>query len=523
MDGKLMPESTTTQQSLPTLKADGIYKSYSHNAVLRGVDLEVRPGEVVALAGENGAGKSTLLKVMAGLVAADEGVVSVAGGQLISSVKDARSAGVTIVPQELAPVPDMTVYGNIFLGREITRGWRGLDRREMVRESERLLQEYGLSLDARRTVGALSTASQQLIEIIKSVSSGAMFILLDEPTSALAPKEVDQFYATVRRLRERGVGMVFTTHKMEEIRNLADRVAILRDGVLIEDRAADDITDAQIVEAMIGRELEELFPAKPPRADRGVKLRLRDVRLLDSPVPINFEIGAGEIVALAGLMGAGRTSLIETIFGLHKPSSGQIVADGRVDPILHVENAISAGLALVPEDRKVSGAVLSMSIIDNAILPNLPRFSGAGWLRKKYGREIVRSLMADLRLKYSSLDQNVETLSGGNQQKVVLGKWLTREVDTLLLDEPTRGVDVGARSEIYKLIVDTAREQGIAVLFASSDMAEVIGLADRVLVMRDHTVVSEIVVDDFESPQELQQEIFVHASGLGASAEGKAV
>lgn len=522
MDGKLMPGSTTTNQSRPTLKAEGIYKSYSHNAVLRGIDLEVQPGEVVALAGENGAGKSTLLKIMAGLVSADEGTVSVSGGELISSVKDARSAGVTIVPQELAPVPDMTVYGNIFLGREITRGWRGLDRRQMIRESERLLQEYGLRLDSRRSVGTLNTASQQLIEIIKSVSSGAMFILLDEPTSALAPKEVEQFYATVRQLREQGVGMVFTTHKMEEIRNLADRVAVLRDGMLIEDRTAADITDVQIVEAMIGRELENLFPDKPPRTDHGVKLKLRDVRLLDSPMPIDFEVGAGEIVALAGLMGAGRTSLIETIFGLHRARSGEITAAGRPAPISHVDDAISAGLALVPEDRKVSGAVLSMSILNNSILPNLSRFSGGGWVRKSYGREVVGGLMADLRLKYSSLDQDVDTLSGGNQQKVVLGKWLTREVDTLLLDEPTRGVDVGARSEIYKLVIDMAREKGIAILFASSDMAEVIGLADRILVMRDHAVVKEITVADFDSPQDLQQEIFVHASGLGADTDGKA-
>jgi len=514
--------STQPTATPSTLRVNGIFKSYSNNPVLRGIDMDVAPGEVIALAGENGAGKSTLLKIMAGLVVADEGEVSLPGHGPISSVNQARDSGVTIVPQELAPVPDMAVYENIFLGREITKGWRGLDRRRMANEATELMEEFGLRLDPRRSVGALNTASQQLIEIIKSVSTGARFILLDEPTSALAPQEVEQLYATVRRLREQGVGMVFTTHKMEEIRALADRVVVLRDGKLIVNRATSDITDSKIVEAMIGRELKDLFPSKPPRQHEGINLKLSNVALRGSAAPISFDVRAGEIVALAGLMGAGRTSLLETVFGIHRASEGRIELPWAGVDIASIGDAIRAGVALVPEDRKVSGGVLSMSILNNSILPNLKEFSTGGRVRRRYSNDVVSGLMESLHLRYSRLDQDLGTLSGGNQQKVVLGKWLSRDVRTLLLDEPTRGVDVGARSEIYKLIMSMAREKGIAILFASSDMMEVIGLADRVLVMRDHMVVKELITAHFESPKDLQEEIFLYASGLETVLDGKA-
>ena len=502
------------------LKISKVHKSYGLNSVLRGIDFAIEPGEVVALAGENGAGKSTLLKIITGLENADQGMVTSASGQEISSVQDARGHGVTIVPQELAPVPDMAVYQNIFLGRELTRGVLGLDKRGMIAEAETLLSESNLTINPRQSVGLLSTASQQLIEIIKSVSTGARFILLDEPTSALAPAEVKQLFKIIEKLREQGVGMVFTTHKMEEIRALADRVVILRDGTLIEDRAAHDITDKQIVEAMIGRELEDLFPDKPPRNQRGEVFRVNDLKLTPGSDPVNLEVGKGEIVALAGLMGAGRTLLLETIFGLHEATSGSV--DAGSGPIQSVQTAIDSGLALVPEDRKTSGAVLSMSIRDNVILPHLSRFTSGGWVLKNKSQEITTSLMSGLHLRYSGVDQEMGTLSGGNQQKVVLGKWLTRDVEAFLLDEPTRGVDVGARSEIYRLIVDMARNKDIGVLFASSDMAEVIGLADRILVMRDLTVVKELSPADFDSPQDLQEKIFIYASGIESGSDGKA-
>jgi len=504
-----------------TLRVSRVHKSYATNAVLRGIDLEIRPGDVIALAGENGAGKSTLLKIIAGLESSDDGQVT-RGDKTIQSVHQAREQGVTIVPQELAPVPDMAVYENIFLGRELTRNVRGLDRKAMIQQSSELLQQFGLDVDPRSRMRPLSTATQQLIEIIKSVSAGASFILLDEPTSALAPSEVEHLYATVRRLQDHGVGMVFTTHKMEEIRALSSRVVVLRDGQLIENRPTEAITDAQIVEAMIGRELKELFPSNSHLHTDEVRLALHDVKLREDSSAINLEVRAGEIVALAGLMGAGRTSLIHTIFGIHPPASGTVKIAGQTRPITRIQHAIDAGIALVPEDRKVSGAVLSMSILDNTILPNLSRFSSAGWVRKRRAKQTLKALMSDLQLKYIGPDQEVATLSGGNQQKVVFGKWLTRQVDTFLLDEPTRGVDVGARSEIYKMIVSMARDEGRAVLLASSDMAEVIGLADRILVMREHTVVKELHVDSTTSPKELQQEIFEYAAGLVTAADGKA-
>ncbi|WP_210651580.1 sugar ABC transporter ATP-binding protein [Nocardioides sp. SYSU D00065] len=486
-------------------------KSFGGVPVLRGVSLGLRRGEVTALAGENGAGKSTLIKIIAGQLRADGGYVEVEGGARPTSVRAAHAAGVAIVPQELAPVLDMTVYENIFLGRELTSRVGTLDRRSMRSRARGLLEEFGVDIDPGIPMRRLSVALQQIVEIVKNSSSGSKVLLLDEPTSAISEREVERLYDVVERLKQKGVAMVYTTHKMAEIRALADRVVVLRDGVLTRDEALDDITDDGIVSAMIGRELGELFPERGTPQDEPV-LRVTGLRLDKDEPPVDLEARPGEIVALAGLVGAGRTELLEALMGVRRPASGTVTVAGHDVRGSGPKAAIARGMALVPEDRKVGGVVLGMSVVENVVLPHLATFSTLGWLHRRKARGAAHDAMSTVRLRSASDNPAVRNLSGGNQQKVVLGKWLTGDVKVLLLDEPTRGVDVGARGEIYRAITELA-SRGMAVLMASSDMTEVLGLAHRVLVVRDGQIAGELSGAALRHP-DVQDHIFRLASGM---------
>ncbi len=496
------------------LRVEGITKSFARIPVLQGVSLELPRGTVTALSGENGAGKSTLMKIISGLYRPDSGTVSVNGNALSGGdVREAQRLGVAIVPQELAAIDDMTVYENLFVGREIRTSLGLLDRRAMIARSRELLRDFGVDISPSATLRSLPVGLQQIVEIVKNSSRGADVLLLDEPTSAISEREVESLYAVVRRLRQQGTTMVFTTHKMEEIRALADHVVVLRDGVLALDAPMGRTSDDDIVTAMIGRELEDLFPehvAAPEDAE--MVLDVADLQVVGASGPVSLQVRRGEIVGLAGLVGAGRTELIEAVFGVRAATAGTVGVAGASLRLGDPRTAIAAGVALVPEDRKGSGVVLTMDVLDNGTLPHLSSFDVGGWLRQRARRTAVGKAMASVRLRSNGLGQEVGTLSGGNQQKVVLARWLTQDVDVLLLDEPTRGVDVGARSEIYRIVVDLAAS-GMAVLMASSDMPEVLGLSHRVLVMRGGVVAHELDRADL-SHDDVQETIFRAASGM---------
>jgi len=496
------------------LECSGITKSFGGVPVLKGVDLRLEPGTVTALAGENGAGKSTLMKIVSGQYSADDGTVSVHGSVLApGNPRDAVRHGVAIVPQELASIEDMTVYENLFVGRELRRGPL-LNRRAMIAEARETLGVFDVAISPTARMGSLPVGLRQIVEIVKAARTGARVVMLDEPTSAISEREVEGLYRIVRRLRDQGVAMVYTTHKMAEIRAIADRVVVLRDGGLILDTPIDEVTDDEIVTAMIGRELDALFPQRPEPGTDTV-LEVRDLQVDGASGPVSFSVRAGEIVGLAGLVGAGRTELLEAIFGARRSTSGSVEVRGRPVKRNQPAAAITAGMAMVPEDRKLNGAVLSMSVLDNGSLPRLSSFSLAGWLRGKARSTAVSDVMSSVRLRSRGLSQEVGTLSGGNQQKVVLARWLTGDVSVLLLDEPTRGVDVGARSEIYRIITEFAAN-GMAVLMASSDMPEIVGLSHRAFVMRAGRLVGELDRDALDHPA-VQESVFRLATALDAA------
>jgi ribose transport system ATP-binding protein len=389
----------------------------------------------------------------------------------------------------------------------------------MIAEARQTLGLFDVAISPTARMGSLPVGLRQIVEILKAARTGARVMMLDEPTSAISEREVEGLYRIVRRLRDQGVAMVYTTHKMAEIRAIADRVVVLRDGGLILDQPIAEVSDDAIVTAMIGRELNTLFPQRPePRTD--TVLEVRDLQVSGADGPVSFSVRAGEIVGLAGLVGAGRTELLEAMFGARRSTAGSVLVHGRPVKRNQPAAAITAGMAMVPEDRKRGGAVLSMSVLDNGSLPRLSSFSLAGWLREKARSTAVSEVMSAVRLRSRGLGQEVGTLSGGNQQKVVLARWLTGDVNVLLLDEPTRGVDVGARSEIYRIITEFAAN-GMAVVMASSDMPEIVGLSHRAFVMRAGVLVGELDREALDHPA-VQESVFRLATALDHASDQEA-
>lgn len=468
-----------------------ISKSFPGVKALDDVRLELRAGEVMALLGENGAGKSTLMKILSGVYTRDGGTLKIFGreyGNLTPRL--AHEAGVAIIHQELNMCRHLSVTQNMFLGRELS-GKVILKNGEMAAEAQKYLDELGVSISPSQTVGDLSVSKQQMIEIAKALSINAKILIMDEPTSALTSREIEELFRIIRNLKAQGCGIIYISHRLEELSHIADRVTIMRDGQYVTSGNFKDFTMDEIIQNMVGREIKEKFPRVECKKGRKV-FEVKNLNAGRQVRDVSFSLYAGEIVGFAGLMGAGRTETTRAVFGVDPKESGQIFLDGKEVKINHPMDAIKAGIVLAPEDRKKDGLCTKLSIRDNLALPNLDLVCNrAGVVNKKKESELCEKAVSGLMIKTPNLEVDANTLSGGNQQKVVVGKWLVRNSKVILFDEPTRGIDVGAKVEIYNLM-NRLKEQGIAVMFVSSEMPEIMGISDRIIVMCDGRITGEL-------------------------------
>jgi L-arabinose transport system ATP-binding protein len=476
----------------PLLRIEGLCKHFANVHALTDVGFEMRGGEILALMGENGAGKSTLLKILSGDYKADAGIVAIDGNPVVfSSPRDARSAGIRVISQEPEIVPGVSVAENLFLGDLPRRGFGMVDRRELMARAGETLSRFGFadSLDPAALGENLSPAQRQLVEIVRALAAEARVLALDEPTSSLTEEEAERLFALVDHLRTQGIAIIYVSHRMREIARLADRVVVLRDGHLVADAPMVQFSQADIVRLMVGRPLHDVL-----HRSRTVRNEVAlDVSGLDTAMHagIDLFVRAGEVVALAGLIGAGRSELVRAIFGDYKRLAGRVLVGDREVPPNDPHAAIAAGIALAPEDRKRMALLLQRSVLDNVTLPILGKLSVTGFVRTRLQRAVGKEFVNRLRIRTPSLDQDVAKLSGGNQQKVVIARWMATTPKVLILDEPTRGIDVGAKAEIYKLI-DELTETGMAVLLISSELPEILGLADRILVMQNGRISGEL-------------------------------
>ncbi|MEA2553782.1 MAG: ribose transport system ATP-binding protein [Fimbriimonadaceae bacterium] len=486
---------------------EGVVKSFPGVLALDGVTLEVLPGEVHALMGENGAGKSTLMKILAGAYQADSGTILIDGKPVhISSPREATKLGIGIIYQEFNLVPQLSIAENIFLGREprgVLPGW--LDEARMEREASALMANLGSNVDVRTPVSKLSVAMQQMVEIAKATSHKSRILVMDEPSATLTKHELENLYRLIRQLKAEGVSIIYISHRMDEVFSICDRITVLRDGKTVGTRPTSEVTPDELIRMMVGRTLEDNFPKVPaPFGDPVLEVSgLTTHGLLKS---ISFNVRAGEIVALAGLIGSGRTEIARCIFGADRYDSGEIRVQGQPLIAHGPRSAIKTGIGFVPEDRKGQGLILDLSVRENTSLAALPSLSRGGFVRRSSERKAVSEYVQNLGVRTPGIEQKVKNLSGGNQQKVVLGKWLLTRSKLLILDEPTRGIDVGAKVEIYQLMNRLAA-QGIGILMISSELPEVLGMADRILVMREGRLVGELSRE--EATQEMIGELAV--------------
>jgi rhamnose transport system ATP-binding protein len=465
------------------LKANSITKNYAGVKALSDASFELRTGEVHALIGENGAGKSTLIKIVTGAVQADGGKLEINGKQFERITTTlAKSLGVAAIYQQPALFAELTVAENIAYGFEGGGLWRRVDWRARRARAAELLEQVGAKIDVERRAGDLTMPEQQLVEIARALGASAKILIMDEPTAALGEEDTQHLFNVIRELRARGVGIIYISHRLEELAQIADRVTVLRDGRTIETRALDGVTRDELIRLMIGRELSAVFPKREVKQG-GVLLELRNVGCRATGVrEVSLSVRVGEIVGLAGLVGAGRTELARVLFGLTPADEGEILLQGRRVLIDSSSRAIALGIAYVPEDRRKHGVILPLPISNNVTLASLPQFAAHGWLDFKLEGIRAAAAVRQLAVKTPSIFAPVSNLSGGNQQKVALAKWLTTKPRVIILDEPTQGIDVGAKSEIHRLMCDLA-EQGMAVLMISSELPEILGMSDRIAVM----------------------------------------
>ncbi len=475
----------------PILQLEHIYKSFAGIHALEDAGIELRPGEIHALIGENGAGKSTLVKVITGVHQPDSGQMYFQGQT--ASFHDTRSAqqhGIAAIYQDLNLFPDLNIAENIFMGHmSVDPKTRAVDWKEMYRQAGKILTSLGVNLEPKSQVFGLSIAQQQMVEIAKALSLNAKVLIMDEPTSTLTLKETDELFRIARQLRDAGTAIIFISHRLEELFEISDRVTVMRDGQYIGTRQISDITESDLIQMMVGRTLDALFPKQDVEIGE-VALKVDGLTKAGVFENISFELHHGEILGFAGLVGARRTDVAEAIFGVKPADSGTIQLDGHGIAIHNAKDATNLGIAYIPEDRQQHGLVLAMDLRDNITLPLLDTFSKNGWMDEKAERATAQDFAQRLEVKASGLWQKAQELSGGNQQKVVLAKWLATQPKILILDEPTHGIDVGTKANIHQLMSQLAG-QGLAILMISSEMPEILGMSDRVLVMCEGRVTAE--------------------------------
>ena len=493
---------------VPAVEMRGISKAFDSNVVLTGVDFEVAPGEVHALAGGNGAGKSTLMKILQGVYTKDDGTIRINGREVsFSSIHDAKAAGIGMVFQEFSLVPSLTVAQNIFLTTDpLGRGIfiRDGEARDKAREVFRQLE---VDVDPGARVGDLGTAYWQLTEIAKAMAQDARVLIMDEPSASLARHEAEQLFELVARLKAQGISIIYISHRMEEVYRIADRITILRDGRNLLTKRLTDVTPEQIVEGIVGQQIEGMaYQERSSPAEREVLLEASGLIAGSRVQNVSFTLHRGEIIGLAGLMGSGRTELARCLFGIDKLDSGEVRVRGERVDLSDPRQAIKAGLALIPEDRRAQGLVLDHSVRDNLLLPLLKKIERGLLLDDGAGKTLATSLIERFAVKVANPGRPVRLLSGGNQQKVVIAKWLGTDPDVLIMDEPTAGVDIGTKTEILTMIRNLA-EEGKAVIVISSEYAEMLAVSDRVLILRDGTIQQELARKDIADEESLQHAV----------------
>jgi ABC-type sugar transport system ATPase subunit len=496
------------------LVMEDITKAFSGNTVLHSVPFNLKEGEVHTLMGENGSGKSTLMKILMSIYHRDGGCIRLFGDEVVfSNPAQALDHGIAMIHQEFFPVMDMEIAENIFIGKEI-RDKSGLlvNIRKMRSEAKKLLDQFGLKLDPKTRMRDLSVGQCQLIEIIKAISSNAKIIIMDEPTSAITEREVDILFEQIRRLCAQKVSVIYISHKMEEIFKISDRITVLRDGNYIGTKNASELDNAELIKMMVGRELSEVFPKK--NVTQGVVVMRVDNLCMENKVRnVSFELHKGEILGIAGLIGAGRSELVETLFGLREKTSGTLVINDENVAIKHPKHAIKHKIALITEDRKPTGLNLRASISNNITIISIKSLLKRGLLNRKNESDCAVSFVKKLQIKARGVDVPVQSLSGGNQQKVVISKWLVGDPDIIIMDEPTRGIDVGAKRDIYLLMGELV-EKGKSIIMISSEMPEVIGMSDRIIVLCEGKQTGEFMRGEFPRNEFSQEAIMWCASGM---------
>ena len=495
--------------SEPILRVEGISKGFPGVQALKDVHLEVRSGEVLVLVGENGAGKSTLMKILSGIYTRDEGTIVFEGREVeLTSPLQAQQLGITIIHQEMTLMPDLTVAQNISIGREPMSGGF-LSERKLNRQTSELLQRLEIDLDPRQPVGELTVAKQQMVEIAKALSFNAKVLIMDEPTSALTDSEVETLFTLIDQLRARGTGIVYISHRMDELKRLADRVTVLRDGTYIGSLEKADVTIPTIIEMMVGRAIDE--GARPEAREHLNDPIVLDVQNLSTRAllkDVSFQLHRGEILGFAGLMGAGRTETARAVIGADHRDGGTITIAGRKARIRHPEDAVKHGVGYLSEDRKMLGLMLEQDVTFNTVLASLSTYAGAiGWMRDGKAKNQTKQYVQQLRVKTPSVNQIVKLLSGGNQQKVVIARWLMRDCDVLIFDEPTRGIDVGAKEEIYRLMQQLAAS-GKSIIVISSELPEILRVANRIAVFANGRIMGTLRNE--EATQEKIMQLAAH-------------